>query len=89
MAAPPHGPASLARIRAAALDGYSVAPYDERELARLRTLGIDDSEHDAESEVDRLTALGAHLAEHQGSDHTLVLRDPEGNEFCVIRTAAP
>jgi hypothetical protein len=29
-------PASLARFWAAALDGYSDAPYDDEELARLR-----------------------------------------------------
>jgi hypothetical protein len=29
-------PASIARFRAAVLDGYQVAPYDEAELARLR-----------------------------------------------------
>jgi hypothetical protein len=39
-------PASLARFWAAALDGYSVAPYDDVELARLRALGIDDPEDD-------------------------------------------
>ncbi|MBN9104072.1 MAG: VOC family protein [Propionibacteriaceae bacterium] len=39
-------PASLARFWAAALDGYSVAPYDEAELTRLRGLGIDDPEDD-------------------------------------------
>jgi hypothetical protein len=39
-------PASLARFWAAALDGYRVAPYDEAELARLRTSGVDDPEDD-------------------------------------------
>ncbi|WP_378738414.1 VOC family protein [Nocardia brasiliensis] len=39
-------PASLARFWAAALDGYDVAAYDEAELARLRTVGIDDPEDD-------------------------------------------
>ncbi|HXH58424.1 VOC family protein [Iamia sp.] len=39
-------PASLARFWAAALDGYSVAPYDEAELARLGALDIDDPEDD-------------------------------------------
>ncbi len=118
-------PASLARFWAAALDGYSVAPYDERELARLRSLGIDSPEDDptvlvegpkgaprlwfqrvpearsaknrmhldldaddTDAEVNRLTALGARLAGHQGSQHTLVLHDPEGNEFCVVGRAA-
>jgi hypothetical protein len=39
-------PASLARFWAAILEGYSVAPYDEAELARLRGMGIDDPEDD-------------------------------------------
>ena len=39
-------PASLARFWAQALDGYEVAPYDEAERERLRSLGIDDLEDD-------------------------------------------
>ena len=39
-------PASLARFWAAALDGYAVAPYDEEELARLRSTGVFDPEDD-------------------------------------------
>jgi hypothetical protein len=39
-------PASVARFWAAVLDGYEVAPYDEVELARLRSEGIDDPEDD-------------------------------------------
>lgn len=39
-------PASLARFWAALLDGYEVAPYDETELERLRSKGIDDPEDD-------------------------------------------
>jgi hypothetical protein len=39
-------PASLARFWAAALDGYQVAPYDKKELERLRAEGIDDPEDD-------------------------------------------
>jgi hypothetical protein len=41
-----HHPASIARFWAAALDGYQVAPYDEAELARLRSEGIPDPEDD-------------------------------------------
>lgn len=41
-----HHPASIARFWAAALDGYEVAPYDEAELARLRSKGILDPEDD-------------------------------------------
>lgn len=39
-------PASIARFWAAALDGYDIAPYDEAELQRLRSLGINDTEDD-------------------------------------------
>lgn len=39
-------PAAVARFWAAALDGYAVAPYDEAELARLRSLGITSTEDD-------------------------------------------
>ncbi|GAA1659350.1 VOC family protein [Nonomuraea maheshkhaliensis] len=39
-------PASLARFWAEALDGYAVAPYDEAELERLRSEGVDDPEDD-------------------------------------------
>ena len=39
-------PASLARFWAAALDGYEVAPYDDDEIERLRSLGITDLEDD-------------------------------------------
>lgn len=40
-------PAATARFWAAALDGYAVAPYDDAELARLRSLGITSTEDDA------------------------------------------
>jgi hypothetical protein len=39
-------PASLARFWAAALDGYAVAPYDDDEIERLRSLGITDLQDD-------------------------------------------
>jgi len=39
-------PASLARFWAAAVDGYAIAPYDDAEIARLRSLGIYDLEDD-------------------------------------------
>jgi hypothetical protein len=37
-----HRPSALARFWAGALDGYDVAPYDDAEIERLRSLGIDD-----------------------------------------------
>lgn len=39
-------PAALARFWARAIDGYRVAPYDDAELARLWSLGVDDPEDD-------------------------------------------
>jgi hypothetical protein len=39
-------PAALARFWAAALDGYEIAPYDDTEIARLKAMGIDDTEDD-------------------------------------------
>ena len=39
-------PAPLARFWAAALDGYSVGPYERTEIARLSALGIDDIDDD-------------------------------------------
>jgi hypothetical protein len=42
---------------------------------------------DAEAEVERLLALGATRADvgQRGDEGFVVLRDPEGNEFCVLR----
>ncbi len=111
-------PASAARFWAAALDDYEVAPYDEAELERLRTMGIFDPEDDpsvlveapgvtprfffqlvpepktgknrvhldlrceaVQTELERLKQLGAVLVSEY-ADH-LLLRDPEGNEFCL------
>ncbi len=45
------------------------------------------SDGDVEAEVDRLMALGASRVDvgQQDSDPFVVLADPEGNEFCVLR----
>jgi len=39
-------PSALARFWAGALDGYDIAPYDDAEIERLRSIGIDDVEDD-------------------------------------------
>lgn len=42
---------------------------------------------DREAEVARLERLGAHRADiGQGDVSWVVMTDPEGNEFCVLRT---
>ena len=50
-------------------------------------LHIDLDPDDQAAEVERLLALGARPADvGQGDDVTwVVLADPEGNEFCVLR----
>ena len=116
-------PARLARFWAAVLDGYEVAPYDDDELARLRSLGISDVEDDptvlvqrgagegprlwfqlvpepkrvknrvhldlrsddVDAEVDRVLGLGARVLVDQPNEDLIVLQDPEGNEFCLLR----
>jgi hypothetical protein len=39
-------PASLARFWCEVLPDYEIAPYDEEEIARLKSIGIDDIEDD-------------------------------------------
>jgi hypothetical protein len=55
-------PASLARFWSGVLDDYSVAPYDDdAELARLRSLGIDDVEDDPIVLVEPASGRGPRL----------------------------
>jgi hypothetical protein len=44
-----------------------------------------------DEEVERLLALGATRADvgQTGEESWVVLADPEGNEFCVLRSLAP
>ena len=54
-------PARLARFWSAVLDDYRVAPYDDAELARLRSLGIDDVEDDPTVLVEPASGRGPRL----------------------------
>jgi hypothetical protein len=62
----------------------------EEKVAKNR-LHIDVSPlGDHQQEVERLLALGAtHADIGQGDVRWTVMRDPEGNEFCVLRSLAP
>ncbi len=53
-------------------------------------LHLDLSADDLMTEIDRLVGLGASVLERQdnGFHRWVVLRDPEGNEFCVSEHAA-
>lgn len=63
---------------------------DDRKSAKER-MHLDLEADDVEAEVGRLEALGATRLEHQverGFDFW-VLRDPWGNEFCVLQPEFP
>ncbi|MGP3981491.1 VOC family protein [Streptomyces sp. KR80] len=66
--------------------GMVFLPVPERKTVKNR-LHLDLSPDDQEAEIERLLALGARRVDvGQGRDVTwVVLADPEGNEFCVLR----
>ncbi len=63
---------------------FVLVPEDKAVKNRLH---IDLNPDDQDAEVDRLLGLGARRVDvGQGEDKTwVVLADPEGNEFCVLR----
>jgi predicted enzyme related to lactoylglutathione lyase len=69
-----------------AYPGLCFLPVPESKTVKNR-LHIDLDPDDIDAEVERLIALGATPADvGQGPDATwVVLADPEGNEFCVLR----
>jgi len=48
---------------------------------------LDLQADDPEVEVERVVGLGGTVAAVQENEQVVVLADPEGNEFCVIRSA--
>ena len=65
-------------------------PVPEGKVAKNR-LHLDLRPDDQEAEVARAEALGARRIDiGQGDDVTwVVLADPEGNEFCILRALTP
>ncbi|MEV0840340.1 VOC family protein [Actinocatenispora sera] len=65
-------------------------PEDKSVKNRLH-LDVSPIDASTDSEVTRLLALGATTTDvGQGPDRNwVVMADPEGNEFCVVRTLAP
>ena len=56
------------------------------------TVHFDIHTDDLEAEIDRLVALGATLVDGQWRDHPgrwVVMRDPAGNEFCLVDGTNP
>jgi predicted enzyme related to lactoylglutathione lyase len=68
------------------LPGLIFVPVPEPKAGKNR-LHIDLRPDDQTAEVERLVDMGArHVDVGQGEDVTwVVLADPEGNEFCVLR----
>ena len=60
---------------------------DERVVKNRLHIDVNPTGCDQEQEVERLVGLGARRIDiGQGDDKTwVVLADPEGNEFCVLR----
>ncbi|GAA3441626.1 VOC family protein [Planomonospora venezuelensis] len=67
------------------LPGLLFVPVPDPRAVKNR-LHLDFRPDDQEAEVARLLALGARRADvGQGEQSWVVLADPEGNEFCVLR----
>jgi Glyoxalase-like domain len=61
-------------------------PQTHDRARKLRNTRV-PADGDADAEVERLIALGARHADvgQSGTEGFVVLADPEGNEFCVLR----
>lgn len=69
-----------------------LAQVPEDKVAKNRVhLDVSPVDLSHEEEVERLLALGATRADvgQGGEESWTVLADPEGNEFCVLRSLAP
>jgi hypothetical protein len=83
-------PAKIASFWAAALGWHR--PLDEPDGKTVKNrLHLDLRPKDQAAEVARLEALGARRVDvGQAADVTwVVLADPDGNEFCVLRALRP
>ena len=80
MLLPPGGPEVL----------FLAVPEGKQVKNRVH-LDLQPTDRTRDEEVRRLLEIGAvHVADHIGPQGQgfVVLRDPEGNEFCVVRSAA-
>ena len=66
---------------------FVAVPEDKIVKNRLH-MDVSPTDREQDEEVERILALGATRADvGQGEDATwVVMQDPEGNEFCVLRT---
>jgi hypothetical protein len=60
---------------------------DEKTVKNRLHIDVNATDRTQEEEVERILALGAtHADVGQGEQSWVVLADPEGNEFCVLRS---
>jgi Glyoxalase-like domain len=69
---------------------FAAVPEDKVVKNRMH-LDLSPIDRSRDDEVERLLALGASRADvgQTGEESWTVLADPEGNEFCVLRSLAP
>ena len=66
-----------------------LAPSNDPRTGKLRLhIDVNATDRDQDAELERLLALGARPADvgQTGTESWHVLADPEGNEFCLLRT---
>ncbi|PSK98858.1 putative enzyme related to lactoylglutathione lyase [Murinocardiopsis flavida] len=66
-----------------------LSPNSTPRTAQLRLhIDVSATDRDQDAELERLLALGARPADvgQTGAESWHVLADPEGNEFCLLRT---
>ena len=69
-----------------------LAQVPEDKVAKNRVhYDVSPVDRSQEEEVERILGLGATRADigQTGEESWVVLADPEGNEFCVLRSLAP
>jgi hypothetical protein len=69
-----------------------LAAVEEGKVVKNRMhLDLSPVDRSRDEEVERLLALGATRADvgQTGEESWVVMADPEGNEFCVLRSLAP
>ena len=70
---------------------FLAAVAEDKVVKNRMHLDLSPVDRSREEEVERLLALGATHADvgQTGEESWVVLADPEGNEFCVLRSLAP
>ncbi|MFI1068321.1 VOC family protein [Streptomyces puniciscabiei] len=66
-----------------------IGPTSDPRPGKLRLhIDVNATDRDQDAELERLLALGARRADvgQTGTESWHVLADPEGNEFCLLRT---